>query len=94
MTGENRQNSPFPAPDPLRVAEAATDGAVQDPFRIAAENMGELNRQAAIAAADRESTGEDPEPESNRTEQARQSNGHSDRETVRRWTGETVQTIL
>lgn len=93
MSKKNKNNPAMPLPDPLGFAQSVTDGAVQDPFRIAAENMSELNRQAAIASAERQSDRSQPEQERSTSESTQRRETKS-RRVVRRGTGETVQTIL
>jgi hypothetical protein len=94
MPAENQQNgSPIPAPDPLGVAEAATDGGVRDLLKITADNMAEFSRQAAIASAERDSEGTQPAQEQTASEPAQRRETDSNR-VVRRGTGESVQTIL
>jgi len=94
MTGANGQNTaPLPALDPLGVAEAATGGEVRDVVRIATDNMAELDRQAAIASAERTSEGTQSEQERTASESTQRRETKS-RRVVRRGTGETVQTIL
>lgn len=94
MPSENGQNpAPFPAIDPLGVAEAATDGGMRDILKITADNMAELNQQAAIASAERQSDRTQPEQEQSTSESTQRRETESGR-VVRRGTGETVQTIL